>query len=183
MDLFKLLLLQPPSEWTRSLRFIPFFQACDPAVLEIYVEFGIQLTKNEHTWKEIPKHKMPGIQEFFIFGYIGRNILAVNLDGSIVVDTWKSGAEEIGPPGSGRGHLHVSFFLFCCYLQKTIIRRQIAPQELDMPLFFLFGIIYFSWWPRQIYLHHSNLKRVLGVIYNFISKINYHNSCAPICLR
>ena len=47
----------------------PFFQAWDPAVLKIYVECGIYLTKDEHG-KEVAKLKMPGILEAVNFSHL-----------------------------------------------------------------------------------------------------------------
>ena len=85
----------------------PFFQAWDPAVLKIYVECGIYLTKDEHTGKEVAKLKMPGIIEAVVFSHLVTRLEVyerlVDLDERIVL-RWlmpgKPGAEELGPPGS-----------------------------------------------------------------------------------
>jgi len=85
----------------------PFFQAWDPAVLKIYVECGIYLTKDKHTGKEIAKLKMPGILEAVGFSHIITRFEVyerlVDLDERIVL-RWlvpgKPGAGELGPPGS-----------------------------------------------------------------------------------
>ena len=85
----------------------PFFQSWDPAVLKIYVECGIYLTKDEQTGKEIAKLKMPGILEAVNFSHLVTRFEVyqrlVDLDERIVL-RWlmpgKPGSDELGPPGS-----------------------------------------------------------------------------------
>ncbi|KAF8804353.1 hypothetical protein BYT27DRAFT_7225411 [Phlegmacium glaucopus] len=84
----------------------PFFQAWHPAVLRIYVDCGIYLTKDEHG-KEIAKLKMPGVLEAVVFADIHTAFEVyerlVNLDERIVM-RWlmpgKPGAPELGKPGT-----------------------------------------------------------------------------------
>ena len=87
---------------------IPFFQAWDPAVLKIYVECGIYLTKDENG-KEVAKLKMPSILEAVNFSHLVTPFEVyerlVNLDERIAI-RWllpsKPGAPEFGLPGSTR---------------------------------------------------------------------------------
>lgn len=84
----------------------PFFQAWDPAVLQIYIECGIYLTKDEYG-KEIAKLKMPGILEGVVFADVHTAYEVyerlVNLDERIAL-RWlmpgKPGAPELGKPGT-----------------------------------------------------------------------------------
>jgi len=87
---------------------IPFFQAWDPAVLKIYVECGIYLTKDEHG-QEVAKLKMPGILEAVNFSHLVTPFEVyerlVNLDERIAI-RWllpsNPGSSELGPPGTTR---------------------------------------------------------------------------------
>ena len=121
-----------------------FYQAWDPAVLKIYVECGIYLTKDEHG-KEVAKLKTPGILEAVVFSHLITSFEVyqrlVDLDERIVL-RWlipgNPGEKEFGSPGStrrrvwvrpnnstnvtilGRGHL-VSFGLLLLFTNPISI--------------------------------------------------------------
>ncbi|KAF8153181.1 hypothetical protein B0H34DRAFT_677358 [Crassisporium funariophilum] len=84
----------------------PFFRSWDPAVLQIYVDCGIHLTKDENG-KEVAKLKMPGIQEAVVFSETHTEYEVfqrlVDLDERITL-RWimpgKPGARELGGPGT-----------------------------------------------------------------------------------
>jgi len=84
----------------------PFFQAWDPAVLKVYIECGIYLTKDEYG-NDIAKLKMSGMQEGVVFAHVITPFEVyerlVHLDERIAL-RWlmpgKTGAPELGPPGT-----------------------------------------------------------------------------------
>jgi hypothetical protein len=151
----------------------PFFQAWDPAVLKIYVECGIYLTKDEQG-KEVAKLKMPGILEAVFFSHFITSYEVyerlVNLDERIIL-RWlapgKPGAKELGPPGStkhrvwvrpknstnvrilGGGHLvrlRVFIYFLLIRSQQYVIQQQQIAQEAPQELgmcFFCISLFYF----------------------------------------
>ena len=104
------LLLNHPTrqEALESFLKIPFFQAWDPAILKIYVECGIYLTKDEHG-KEVAKLKMSGILEAVVSSHIVTMFEAyerlANLDERIAI-RWLMPSKPVplvfGPPGANK---------------------------------------------------------------------------------